>query len=238
MALLPLDGGDPAQLGAYRLRARLGTGGMGVVYLAYTALGWPVAVKVIRPELGHDPAFRERFWQEVAAARRVSGPFTAQILDADPDAAQPWLVTAYAGGPSLAQAVAVRGPLPVPAVLWLARGVAEALAAIHGAGVVHRALKPSNVLLAADGPRVTDFGITGAVEPVPLTQAAVRVVPAEFMAPEQARDEPARPATDVWALGVLGCFAATGRVPFGGGRRAGGTEPGAERAARPGRLLA
>ena len=174
-------------------------------------------MKVVRPELGNDPAFRERFRQEVAAARRVSGLFTAQVLDADPDGALPWLVTAYVPGPSLAEAVAARGPLPPLTVLWLVRGVAEALAAIHGAGVVHRDLKPSNVLLAADGPRVIDFGIARAVEATQLTQTGVRVGSAQFMAPEQARGEPVGLAADVWALGALGCFAATGQAPFGEG---------------------
>jgi protein kinase-like protein len=222
MALQPLAGGDPAQVAGYRLRARLGAGGMGVVYLAYTGLGRPVAVKVVRPELGNDPAFRERFRQEVAAAWRVSGLFTAQVLDADPDAALPWLVTAYVPGPSLAEAVAVRGPLPELTVLWLVRGVSEALAAIHGVGVLHRDLKPSHVLLAPDGPRVIDFGIAPAVGGTALAQKGVRAGSPQFMAPEQAGGEPTLPAADVWALGATGCFAATGRAPFpeGGGEQA------------------
>jgi hypothetical protein len=215
MALQPLAEGDPPEIAGYRLQARLGGGGMGVVYLAYTALGLPVAIKVLRPELGDDPAFRERFRHEVAAARRVSGQFTAQVLDADPDAVMPWVVTAYVSGPSLAQAVAERGPLPADSVLWLVRGVAGALAVIHAAGVVHRDLKPSNVLLAADGPRVIDFGIARAVEAAVLTQTGTRLGSPPFMAPEQARGEDIGPAADVWALGGLGCFAATGRAPFG-----------------------
>jgi eukaryotic-like serine/threonine-protein kinase len=201
MGLQPLAEGDPPEIAGYRLQARLGGGGMGVVYLAYTALGLPVALEVLRPELGYGPAFRERFRHEVTAARRVSGQFTARVVDADPDAVMPWLVTAYVSGPSLAQAVAERGPLPAESVLWLVRGVAEALAAIHAAGVVHRDLKPSNVLLAADGPRVIDFGIAPAVEATALTQTGARLGSPPFMAPEQARGEEIGPATDVWALG-------------------------------------
>ena len=149
LALEPLVEGDPAEIAGYRLRGRLGAGGMGRVYLAFTRGGRPVALKVVRAELGEDPDFRARFRQEVAAARRVHGLFTAQVLDADPDASPPWLVTVYVVGPSLAQAVAGHGPLPAGSVLALVAGVAEALAAIHAAGVVHRDLKPSNVLLAS-----------------------------------------------------------------------------------------
>jgi serine/threonine protein kinase len=147
-----LAGDDPAEIAGYRLGARLGAGGMGRVYLAFTAGGRPVALKVVRPELGDDPDFRARFRQEVTAARRVHGLYTAQVLDADPDASPPWLVTAYVPGPSLQQAVAGHGPLPADAVVLLMAGIAEALQVIHGAGLVHRDLKPSNVLLAASFP--------------------------------------------------------------------------------------
>jgi serine/threonine protein kinase len=141
----PLTRDDPGEIAGYRIRARLGSGGMGRVYLAFTQGGRPVAVKVVRPELADDADFRHRFRQEVAAARRVGGLYTAQVLDADPDGTRPWLVTAYVPGPSLQQAIADHGPMPSETVLLLMAGVAEALQAIHAAGVVHRDLKPSNV---------------------------------------------------------------------------------------------
>ncbi|HUA28413.1 MAG TPA: serine/threonine-protein kinase [Streptosporangiaceae bacterium] len=219
MAWEPLDT-DPAEVAGYRLRARLGAGGMGRVYLAFTPGGRPVAVKVIRPDLGDDPQFRARFRQEIAAARRVRGLFTAEVLDGDPDGTPPWLVTAYVAGPSLARAVADHGPVPAPTVLLLLAGVAEALQAIHGAGLVHRDLKPSNVLLAGDGPRVIDFGIARAAQATALTGTGMRVGSPQFMAPEQVRGAAVTPAADVFALGALACFAATGRAPFGEGEPA------------------
>jgi Protein kinase domain len=217
MALQPLAGGDPAEIAGYRLRGRLGAGGMGRVYLAFTPGGRPVAVKVLRPELGDDPEFQARFRQEIAAARRVSGLFTAQVLDGDPDGAPPWLVTAYVAGPSLAQAVADYGPVQAQSVFLLIAGVAEALQAIHAAGLVHRDLKPSNVLLAGDGPRVIDFGIARAVQSAGLTRTGMRVGSPRFMAPEQIRGGMVSPAADVFALGALAGYAATGRPPFGEG---------------------
>ena len=220
MAVQPLAGDDPAKVSGYRLRGRLGAGGMGRVYLAFTPGGRPVAVKVLRPELGDDPQFRARFRQEIAAARRVHGLFTAQLLDADPDCSPPWLATAYVAGPSLAQAVTEHGPLPAQAVLLLMAGVAEALAAIHAAGLVHRDLKPSNVLLAADGPRVIDFGIARAADATALTRAGMLVGSPQYMAPEQIRGGEVTAAADVFALGALAAFAATGRAPFGDGGEA------------------
>src|SRR5215469_1282951 len=196
----PLQG-DPAELGGYRLSGRLSAGGMGHVYLAFTPGGRPVALKILRPELGDDPEFRARFRLEVAAARRVNGLFTAQVLDADPDGSPPWLVTAYVAGQSLAQAVAAHGPLPEHSVLLLAAGVAEALQGIHAAGLVHRDLKPSNVLLAADGPRVIDFGIALAAEGPALTRAGLRMGSPQFMAPEQVRGGSVTAAADMFALG-------------------------------------
>jgi hypothetical protein len=213
----PLTGEDPAEVAGYRLRARLGSGGMGRVYLAFTAAGRPVALKVVRPELGDDGDFRDRFRQEVEVARRVHGLYTAQVLDADPAAVPPWLVTAYVPGPSLQQAVAEHGPMPEQTVLVLMAGVAEALAAIHAAGVVHRDLKPSNVLLAPDGPRVIDFGIARAADATTLTRSGVRVGSPHFMAPEQVSGLPVSPALDVFALGSLAAFAVLGRPPFGDG---------------------
>jgi serine/threonine protein kinase len=209
----PLASGDPVQVAGYQLRGRLGTGGMGVVYLAVTAHGQPVALRVVRPGLGDDPAFRERFRQEVDAARRVGGLYTAQVLDADPEASPPWLATAYVPGPSLQEAVDASGPLPVPTALPLVIEVAEALKAIHAAGVVHRDLKPSNVLLASGGPRVIDFGIAGAGA-AEATKTGARPGSPQCMAPEQANGGAVTPAADVWALGALACFAVTGRGPF------------------------
>src|ERR1700722_9513423 len=149
-----LQAGDPRTAGPYRLGGRVGSGGMGQVYLARSPGGRAVAVKVIRPELAEEDGFRDRFAREVAAARGVNGVFTAAGIDADPGAAVPWMATAYVAGPSLAAAVSEQGPLPVASVLALGAGLAEGLEAIHAAGLVHRDLKPSNVLLAADGPRV------------------------------------------------------------------------------------
>src|SRR6266550_4396856 len=170
-----LQPGDPELIGPYRLRGRLGAGGMGRVYLGLSPGGRAVAVKVIRADLAQDAEFRARFRREVAVARTVSGLFTAPVIDADTDGPVPWLATAYVPGPSLADAVSQHGPLPAASVLALARGLAEALSAIHAAGVVHRDLKPANVLLAEDGPRVIDFGISRAVEASVLTHTGLVV---------------------------------------------------------------
>jgi hypothetical protein len=213
----PLTSEDPRQVGRYRVHARLGAGGMGTVYLAFTPGGRPVAVKTMRPELADNADFRDRFRQEADAARRVHGLYTAQVLDADPDANPPWLVTAFVSGPSLQEAVSRYGPLPVDTVLVLMAGVAEALAVIHGAGVVHRDLKPSNVVLAPDGPRVIDFGIARAADVSPLTGGGFRIGSPQYMAPEQVTDGPVGPAADVFALGSLAAYAALGRPPFGEG---------------------
>jgi Protein kinase domain len=210
-------GYDPDELGGYRLRGRLGAGGMGQVYLAFTSAGRPVALKVLRPELGDDPEFRARFRQEITAARRVSGLYTAPVLDADPDGSPPWLVTAYVPGPSLSQAVSGHGPWPEESILLLVAGVAEALQAIHAVGLVHRDLKPSNVLLAADGPRVIDFGIARAIQEPGLTRTGMLVGSPQFISPEQVQGGALTPAADVFALGALAVFAATGRPPFGTG---------------------
>jgi hypothetical protein len=212
----PLTGDDPAKVGNYRLRARLGAGGMGRVYLASTPAGRPVALKVVRPELGEDPEFRTRFRREIQAAQRVHGLYTAQLVDADPDATPPWLVTAYVPGPSLEEAIEQHGPMPEAMVFRLIAGVAEALQAIHAADVVHRDLKPSNVLLAEDGPRVIDFGIAQAQEATSLTRADIMMGSPHFLAPEQVLDELVTPAIDVFALGSLAVYAAVGRTPFAG----------------------
>ncbi|HEX5288177.1 MAG TPA: serine/threonine-protein kinase, partial [Streptosporangiaceae bacterium] len=209
--------GDLGWAGPYRLVGRLGAGGMGQVYLGRSGTGALAAVKVIRPELAGEPGFRERFAREVAAAANVSGQFTALVLDADVRSATPWLATAYVAGPSLAEAVATQGPLPVPAVLTLAAGLAQGLGAIHAAGLVHRDLKPANVLLAGDGPRVIDFGISRSPEASMLTQTGMVVGSPGFMSPEQAVGREVGPSSDVFSLGAVLAFAATGRHPFGTG---------------------
>jgi serine/threonine protein kinase len=204
-------------MGPYRLVGRLGEGGMGRVFLGMSAGGRPVAVKVIRSDLAADAEFRTRFRREVAAARKVSGLFTVMVADADTDGPVPWLATAYVAGPSLAEAVHDHGPLPVASVLTLAAGLADSMAAIHAAGVVHRDLKPSNVLLAEDGPRVIDFGISQAAEATSLTSAGIVVGSPGFMSPEQAAGDDVGPASDIFSLGAVLAFAATGEGPFGSG---------------------
>ncbi|MFF2523362.1 serine/threonine-protein kinase [Streptomyces liangshanensis] len=213
----PLDGDDPGHVGGYRLAAKLGAGGMGKVYLSYTPGGRALAIKVIRPDFAEDAEFRRRFAQEVKSAQRVQGLFTAPVIDADTDGAQPWLATAYVPGPSLAEAVQEHGALPVDAVLLLVAGVAEALHVIHGAKIVHRDLKPSNVLLAADGPRVIDFGIAHAADATSLTGSGVTIGTPSFMAPEQAAGRPVTAATDIFALGQVAAYASTGSPAFGEG---------------------
>ncbi|MFJ4325903.1 serine/threonine-protein kinase [Streptomyces tricolor] len=213
----PLQADDPPVVAGYRLAARLGAGGMGRVYLSHTQGGRPVAIKVVRPELADDPDFRRRFRREITAARRVRGAYTAELIDADADAVPPWLATLYVPGPSLAEAVARRGSLPVAAVLWLMAGVAEALQAIHAEGIVHRDLKPSNVLLAADGPRVIDFGIALAADGTAYTATGGTIGTPSFMAPEQAAGGEVTAATDVFALGQTAAFAALGRALYGDG---------------------
>ena len=212
-----LRAGDPQSMGPYRLLGRLGAGGMGQVFLGRSAGGRLVAVKVIRPDLAGEPGFRARFAREVAAARTVCGLFTAPVADADVQGPVPWLATAYVAGPSLADAVDAQGPLPVASVLTLAAGLAEGLEAIHAAGLVHRDLKPSNVLLAEDGPRVIDFGISRAAEASVLTQTGTVMGSPGFMSPEQAQGREVGPPSDVFSLGAVLTFAATGQGPFGTG---------------------
>ncbi|MGX5213795.1 serine/threonine-protein kinase [Streptomyces violaceus] len=214
-----LGPGDPVGIGAYRLLARLGAGGMGQVYLARSERGRTVAVKLVREELAAQEEFRERFRQEVRAARRVGGYWTAPVLDADTEAAVPWVATGYVAGPSLQQVVGHdHGALPERTVRILAAGLAHALKDIHAAGIVHRDLKPSNVLVTIDGPRVIDFGIARALETVTdggLTRTGALVGSPGFMAPEQVRGDRITPACDVFCLGSVLAYAATGALPFG-----------------------
>ncbi|MFF6874751.1 serine/threonine-protein kinase [Streptomyces sp. NPDC012474] len=224
-----LGSGDPlgvppgverwGSIGAYRLLARLGAGGMGQVYLARSERGRTVAVKLVREELAAQEEFRERFRQEVQAARRVGGYWTAPVLDADTEAAVPWVATGYVAGPSLQQVVGHdHGALPERTVRILAAGLAHALKDIHAAGIVHRDLKPSNVLVTIDGPRVIDFGIARALETVTdggLTRTGALVGSPGFMAPEQVRGDRITPACDVFCLGSVLAYAATGALPFG-----------------------
>jgi Protein kinase domain/Septum formation len=219
-SLAALQADDPQRVGPYLLLGRLGSGGMGRVYLARSPGGRQVAVKVIRPQLAEDAGFRARFAREVSAARKVGGLFTAQVVDADLDSPVPWLVTAYVPGASLSEAVKEQGPLPVPTQLALAAGLAEGLNAIHAAGVIHRDLKPSNVLLASDGPRIIDFGISSAVDAVSLTGTGLMIGSPGFMSPEQAEGMPVGPASDIFSLGGMLVFAARGEGPFGGGETA------------------
>ncbi|MBP0452247.1 protein kinase [Kitasatospora sp. RG8] len=214
----PLAADDPRQLGDYRLLRQLGEGGMGRVYLGRTTGGRTVAVKVVRRDLAGDSEFRARFRQEVAAARRVGGTWTAPVLDADIEGGHLWVATGYVAGPALATAVREFGPLPEPAVRTLGVGLAEALAHVHGLGLVHRDVKPSNVLLTLDGPRLIDFGIARALDTATaLTQSGQVIGSPGFMSPEQANGLPAGPASDVFSLGAVLAYAATGTMPFGSG---------------------
>ena len=213
----PLRSGDPDRIGGYRLYARLGAGGMGEVYLSFTPGGRAVAVKVIRREFADDPRFRARFMHEARAAQRVSGTHIAQLLDAGPDAEMPWLATAYVAGPTLAEAVQLYGPLPVASVIVLMSSIAESLRGIHEAGIVHRDLKPANVVLGSDGVQVIDFGIARATEGTALTLSGMMVGSPQYAAPEQVLGHATTPAGDLFALGALAYYAATGRAAFGDG---------------------
>ncbi|MET9981824.1 serine/threonine-protein kinase [Streptomyces rochei] len=214
-----LGDGDPRHIGAYRLLGRLGAGGMGHVYLARSDRGRTVAVKLVREELAAQEEFRERFRKEVESARRVGGHWTAPVLDADTEAAVPWVATGYVAGPSLQQVVGHdHGALPERSVRTLAAGLAHALQDIHAAGIIHRDLKPSNVLVTIDGPRVIDFGIARALQTVTdggLTRTGALVGSPGFMAPEQVRGDRITPACDVFCLGSVIAYAATGALPFG-----------------------
>ncbi|MFI0506410.1 protein kinase [Streptomyces albogriseolus] len=213
----PLDTDEPTVVGPYRLLGRLGSGGMGRVYLGRSAGGRTVAVKIVHPHFALDEEFRARFRREVDAARRVGGAWTAPVLDADPDARVPWVATAYAAGPSLTAAVAELGPLPEHTVRTLGAGLAEALAAVHGLGLVHRDVKPSNVLLTLDGPLLIDFGIARATDSTAsLTSTGVSIGSPGYMSPEQILGKGVTGAADVFSLGAVLAYAATGAPPFRG----------------------
>jgi hypothetical protein len=211
----PLLPEDPQRLGPFALTARLGSGGMGVVYLGRHDDGRAAAVKVVHPHLIGDPDFRSRFDREIALAHRVDAPWTARVIDADPFASRPWLATEYVEGSALDEQVSRTGPLPAPELDLLARRLAAALADLHATAVVHRDLKPSNVLLSADGPRLIDFGIARSIDATKITHTGHVVGTPAYMAPEQAAGEEAGPASDVFSLASVLVFAATGRGPFG-----------------------
>jgi ABC-type transport system substrate-binding protein len=216
LTLAPLVPGDPARVGRYRLTGRLGSGGMGVVYLGAAKDGGLVAVKVLRPELTENPEFRARFSREVATLTRVKGMCTVRVIEADTEAPRPFLVTEYIDGPSLADYIDDHGPLGAEMLYGLATGLAEALAAIHAAGVIHRDLKPSNVLLTAGGPKVIDFGIAQAGDATVLTSTGMTVGSIGFMAPEQIMGQ-AVAASDIFSWAVTIAYAASGTAPFGTG---------------------
>ncbi|MFC8085390.1 serine/threonine-protein kinase [Streptomyces sp. NPDC057340] len=213
----PLEVDEPTVVGPYRLLGRLGSGGMGRVYLGRSAGGRTVAVKIVHPHFALDEEFRARFRREVAAARRVGGVWTAPVLDADPEARVPWVATAYAAGPSLTAAVADGGPLPAHSVRALGAGLGEALAAVHELGLVHRDVKPSNVLLTLDGPLLIDFGIARATDgTASLTSTGVSIGSPGYMSPEQILGKGVTGAADVFSLGAVLAYATTGRPPFPG----------------------
>ncbi|WDT59719.1 serine/threonine-protein kinase [Streptomyces sp. G7(2002)] len=212
---MSLRAGDPAEIGGYPLEARLGSGGMGTVFLARTSSGRRVAIKLIHPQFAADDEFRIRFRQEVAAARQVSGAFTAAVVDAAPEAEQPWMATTYIQGHTLARHIATKGPLSGAELRRLAIGLAEALRDIHRVGVVHRDLKPSNVVLSPEGPRVIDFGISRAVDQQTLTITGRVIGTPPFMSPEQLQaPRDVGPRSDVFSLGTLLAYSATGHGPF------------------------
>ncbi|MFD4522697.1 serine/threonine-protein kinase, partial [Streptomyces sp. NPDC058470] len=213
----PLGVDEPTVVGPYRLLGRLGSGGMGRVYLGRSAGGRTVAVKIVHPHFALDEEFRARFRREVEAARRVGGAWTAPVLDADPEAPVPWVATGYAAGPSLAAAIADSGPLPLHSVRVLGSGLAEALSAVHALGLVHRDVKPSNVLLTLDGPLLIDFGIARATDgTASLTSTGVSVGSPGYMSPEQILGKAVTGAADVFSLGAVLVYAATGEPPFPG----------------------
>ncbi|WP_338742751.1 serine/threonine-protein kinase [Actinomadura luteofluorescens] len=213
--LRALRAADPERVGPYRLLARLGAGGMGQVYLGRSKGRRLVAVKVVHPHFADNALFRRRFTKEIAAARRIMGFYTAQVIDADAEAEPPWLATEYIAGPSLQDAVEENGALPEVSLAALGAGLAEGLRAVHEQNVIHRDLKPGNVLLARDGPRIIDFGIARAMDAP--TQSLTLMGTPGYMSPEQFLGGDLEPSSDVFCLAAVLAFAATGRHPFGEG---------------------
>ena len=216
LARTPLRPGDPTRIGHYRLTARLGSGGMGVVYLGVSWDGAPVAIKVLRPELAGDQEFRHRFGREVAALVQVKGVCTVRVIEADSQSAAPFVVTEYAAGPSLSEYIDKHGSVGPEMLFGLATGLAEALTTIHAAGIMHRDLKPSNIILTDAGPKVIDFGIARRQDTRGVTKTGMMIGSLGFMAPEQISGRPG-PEADIFAWGVTVAYAATGRSPFGAG---------------------
>ena len=216
MARTPLRPDDPTRIGHYRLTARLGAGGMGVVYLGISWDGAPVAVKVLRPDLADDQEFRRRFGREVAALVQVKGVCTVRVIEADSQSSTPFVVTEYAQGPSLSEYIDKYGSVAPEMLFGLATGLAEALTTIHAAGIMHRDLKPSNIILTDAGPKVIDFGIARRQDTTAVTRTGMMIGSMGFMAPEQISGNPG-PEADIFAWGVTVAYAATGRSPFGAG---------------------
>jgi serine/threonine protein kinase len=213
----PLQPGDPIRVGGFALRARLGAGGMGQLFLGVTPGGRKVAVKLVQSEYAQDGEFRRRFAREVEAARKVGGFHTAHVVDADPDAALPWMALAYIPGPSLQDAVDQQGPFGNAGLLGLGAALAEGLDAIHDCGLIHPDLKPANVILADDGPRIVDFGLAYDDAGSMITRPGTVMGTPAYMSPEQHGGLRVTHATDVFALGAVLTFAGTGASPFGSG---------------------
>jgi hypothetical protein len=216
----PLTAEDPKTIGEFRLHARLGAGGMGQVFLGFSPAGRAVAIKIVHSQFARDPEFLQRFSREVAAASAVSGMYTAPVVGSGLNDHPPWLATAFVPGPPLAAVVGKYGPLPEAATWRLAAGLAEALHAVHGVGLVHRDLKPANVLLADDGPHVIDFGISRAFQGTQLTSAGMVIGTPGYMSPEQAEGLASGPPSDIFSLGCVLAYTATGNAPFGEGTAA------------------
>jgi hypothetical protein len=216
----PLTAEDPTTIGEFRLHARLGAGGMGQVFLGFSPAGRAVAIKIVHSQFARDQEFLQRFSREVAAASAVSGMYTAPVVGSGLNDNPPWLATAFVPGPPLAAVVGKYGPLPEPATWRLAAGLAEALSAVHGVGLVHRDLKPANVLLADDGPHVIDFGISRAFQGTQLTSAGMVIGTPGYMSPEQAEGLASGPPSDIFSLGCVLAYTATGNPPFGEGTAA------------------
>jgi hypothetical protein len=216
--MIPLLPADPDTIGDFELLARLGTGGMGQLYLGRRSGGARAAIKLIRPDLAHQPDFRARFRREITAAEQADGPYTARVVGADPDGEPPWLAVEYIAGPSLAEVVGEHGALPEATARTLLAGIATGLVHLHGLGLVHRDLKPGNVLLTADGPRIIDFGVSRVLDSSTITQTGQLLGSPGFMSPEQALGTGRTgPPIDIFALGALLSYALTGASPFGTG---------------------